>query len=222
MEIKDLVPTLPIHPKKKVKFRKLSNIKKIVVHTTDWNIEPLELAKYDIGPNHIDSTGCPSITYHYYIGKDGTVARTAAEEWVTWHAAGYNTESVAICLAYKTDPLFESGKISQPGPNNKPTEEMLKALDALLVYLCKRLKVNPKEILGHRELEGTGFTFQKGHKQLRKTCPGMTINLDILRARVFSLLQTEMMWKGFYTGRIDGLWGPKSEASFQLLLDGAS
>lgn len=217
MDIKDLVPVLPTHPKKKPKVRKLSDIKKIVVHTTDWDIQPLELAKYDLGPNHIDSTGCPSITYHYYIGKSGEVCRTADEAWVTWHAAMHNGNSVAICLAYKTDPVFESGKSKIPAPGKVPTPEMTKSLLSLLAHLCKKLKVSPLEIWGHRELSGTGFILVKGHKQLRKTCPGMSIDLDALRNAVVIQLQQEMKDKGLYAGKVDGDWGPKSQAAFKLL-----
>lgn len=219
MEIKDLVPVLPIHLKKKPKKRDLASIKKIVVHTTDWNIQPLELAKYDIGPNHIDSTGCPSITYHYYIGKSGEVFRTADEKWITWHAAMHNSNSLAICLAYKTDPLFESGKTKVPSPDKVPTPEMFESLIELLAHLCKQLKVDPREIWGHRELLGTGFILAKGHKQLRKTCPGMSIDLDDLRNEVAAKLQYEMKTLGFYLGRVDGIWGPKSQLAFEQFLN---
>jgi N-acetyl-anhydromuramyl-L-alanine amidase AmpD len=219
MEIKDLVPVLPVHPTKKPKVRKLSTIKKIVVHTTDWNIEPLELAKYDIGPNHIDSTGCPTATYHYYISKTGEVSRLVPEEFITWHAAMHNGNSLAICLAYKTDPAFESGKTKIASLDKLPTAEMLSSLSRLLVHLCKEFKISPKEIWGHRELLGTGFIISKGHKQLRKTCPGMSIDLDLLRKDTILVIQSEMASLGLYSGNIDGLWGPKSEASFQELLN---
>jgi hypothetical protein len=217
MNIKDLVPTLPTHPKKKPKIRKLSDIKKIVVHTTDWDIQPLELAKYDLGPNHIDSTGCPTITYHYYISKFGEVSRTADETWVTWHAAMHNSNSIAICLAYKTDPDFESGKTHLPKEGRIPTVPMLAALTLLLAHLCKFLHISPKEIYGHRELIGTGFILAKGHKKLKKTCPGMSINLDVLRGLVAAELQKQMQSIGLYLGKIDGDWGPKSQAAFKLL-----
>lgn len=214
----DLVSQLPLNSKKKPKVRPLSSIKQIIVHTTDWDIAPLELAKYDIGPNHIDSTGCPSITYHYLIEKDGTVSRTAKEEWVTWHAGGHNSNSLSIALVYKTDPAFESGK----GPykvNFTPTQEMLIALDDLLVDLCKKFRIPPTEIYGHRELIGTGFILFKGHKRLRKTCPGMSVDLDELRETIILRLQQEMLDHGFYKGIVDGHWGNKSKLGFQKLLD---
>jgi N-acetyl-anhydromuramyl-L-alanine amidase AmpD len=214
MIIQDLVSQLPTNPKKKPKTRKLSSIKKLILHTTDWDIAPLELAKYDIGPNHIDSTGCPSITYHYLIGKDGTVFRTAPEETITWHAGGYNTESIAVSLIYKTDPAFESGK-GKFNPDKVPTEAMMESLVELLVELCKKFKVDPLQIFGHRELFGTGFVLLKGHKALRKTCPGMAVDLDEVRENVVLELQEQMKARNIYRDLIDGDWGKKSQAAFK-------
>lgn len=209
MNVKNLVPTLPVHPTKKPDKRKLSSIQKIVVHTTDWEVDPVRLAQYDIGPNHISNTGCPTATYHYYINQAGEVSKLVNEDIVTWHAAGHNTNSVAICLAYKTDPQFESGKKKRPDPTKIPTAEMRAALQGLLVELCIRLAVSPTQIFGHRELFGTGFIFLKGHKALRKTCPGMTIDLGLLRINVIVELQQKIGVKS------DGVWGPKSEVAFR-------
>lgn len=218
MNIVDLVPELPTHPTKKPDTRPLSSINRLVVHCTDWEITPQELVKYDLGPNHISATGCPSITYHYFIERDGTVNRTAPPEWITWHAGNYNSRSLAITLAYKTDPDYESGKNHIPDPARIPTPSMMQSLYQLLAQLCKSFAINPTMISGHRELFGTGWFFVKEHKQLRKTCPGMYVDLDLLRKNVALLLQAEMITAKLYTGKLDGIWGPLSEAAFQALL----
>jgi N-acetylmuramoyl-L-alanine amidase len=217
MQVKDLVLELPLNLKKKPKKRPLSAIKKIVVHCTDWEITPQELAKYDIEPNHISSTGCPSISYHYLVEPDGTVERTAPEEWVTWHAGNYNDESIAVSLVYKTDPLFEQGKKKVPAADRIPTAEMMDSLKKLLPNLCLQFGISPLNVVGHRELEGTGWVWVKEHKALRKSCPGMWVNLDQLRRDVASSLQTTMKAGGFYAGKVDGLWGPLSEKAFVAL-----
>lgn len=217
MRIKDLVLELPVNLKKTPKKRALSSIKKLVVHCTDWEITPQELAKYDIEPNHISNTGCPSITYHYLVEPNGEVERTAPAEWITWHAGNHNNESLAVCLVYKTDPLFEQGKKKVPAADRIPTAEMMKSLRELLHDLCLQFGLSPLAIQGHRELEGTGWIWVKEHKQLRKSCPGMWVNLDQLRRDVASSLQTMMKEEGLYTGKVDGLWGPLSERGFQAL-----
>lgn len=210
MNIVNLVGTLPVHPKKKPNTRRLTNITKLVVHCTDWNVTPEALARYDIGKNHISSTGCPTITYHYLINQDGTVAKTVNHETVTWHAGGYNTESLAISLVYKTDPVFESGKSKIAQPGYLPTSTALTSLLELLSDLCLELNLLPTQVLGHRELIGTGFILFKGHKQLRKTCPGMSINLDQLRLDVAKKMQSTLSGLGIYTGILDGVFGKKS------------
>lgn len=213
MLIKDLVKALPVHPKKKPDTRKVNEINKLVVHTTDWNITPEALAQYDIGPNHISSTGCPSITYAYLVEKDGDILRTAPETWVTWHVGNHNRSSLGIALVYKTDPLFEQGKSKQLKAENAPTPKQMESLQALLTDLCLQMGLPPSSIVGHRELEGTGFIWVKEHKQLRKSCPGMAVNLDHLRRSVAGGLQTILLEEKLYTGKVDGIWGPKSQAA---------
>lgn len=217
MKITDLVSVLPTNPKQKIKIRSTSSIKRLIIHTTDWDIEPRELALYDIAPNHISSSGCPSITYHFHIGKSGEVSRTADPTWVTWHAGGHNSDSLSICLAYKTDPAYETGKALVAPANRLPTMAQLNSLAELIVQLCIEFKIPPANVLGHRELIGTGFIFLKGHKALRKTCPGMSIDLNDLRTVLTKTLQENMKAKGLYLGTIDGKWGPKSEAAFKSL-----
>lgn len=209
MEIKNIVATLPVNKTKKPTIRKLNAIKKIVVHCTDDTLKPLELARYDVGPNHISSTGCPTCTYHYYINQAGEVYQLVDDTTETWHAGGHNSNSVAICLSYKTDPAVENKKKDEPDPANTPSVQMRVALQDLLVVLCKKLAVSPIDIFGHRELFGTGFILLKGHKALKKTCPGMTVDLELLRYGVAAELQMELKVK------VDGEWGPKSEKAFR-------
>jgi N-acetyl-anhydromuramyl-L-alanine amidase AmpD len=218
MKIIDLVPSLPVHPTKKIKTRSLKQVTKIIIHTTDGDMTPSQLAKYDIGPNHIDKTGCPSVTYHYYIDKAGEVSRTAPWQWITWHAGGYNTESVAVVLNYKTDPAFESGKAKEVDTKFLPTGFQMVSLVETLLQLCQELKVSPTEVKGHRELFGTGFILVKGHKALRKTCPGRGIDLDQLRRELYFKLQIVMKEEGFYAGKLDGDWGPASKKAWAAFI----
>ena len=52
-EVIDLTWGLARHPTKSYKQRKLSKVKRIVVHTTDWGASAKTIAEYDIKPNHI-------------------------------------------------------------------------------------------------------------------------------------------------------------------------
>jgi N-acetyl-anhydromuramyl-L-alanine amidase AmpD len=183
----DIVNTLPVHATKLPK--KQTTIKKLVVHTTDGVVTPKGLAKYDIGPNHISSTGCPTITYHYLIKQSGEAFKTADLENVLWHAGNHNPESIAIALIYKQDHDWEELAVKKealhdPGPDNRPSEEAYTKLVDLLTALCIEHDLNEHDIYGHRELSGTGTIIVNGGLVFRKTCPGMSVNLDLLRSQV--------------------------------------
>jgi len=212
----DLTDVLPRHRGKPPAIRK--KIKRIVLHTTDWEVTPEELAAYDIGPNHISNTGCPTITYSYLVGLDGKIFKTARHEWVTWHVGNWNTGSLGVALVYKTNPEYEKAKVK--GKPTPPLEEgaspsglMNDSMIRLLVELCIHETVTPSNIYGHRELKGTGWFNQNGSRRLRKTCPGMAINLDRLRSRVTLALQHRLKDLGVYDGAIDGKFGSKSKGA---------
>ena len=215
-EVLDLSNELPVHPTKEIPKRK--TVKRFVVHTTDWVVDPEELAQYDVGPNHISNTGCPSITYHYLIGQDGSISKTANHDWVTWHVGNWNGGSLGIALVYKTDPAFEKaaarGKpITLVNSENRPSGLMLESLTWLLVQLCIHENVSPQKIFGHRELKGTGWFNDKGSKRLRKTCPGMALDMKELRSRVTWKLQETLKDLGEYKGDVDGDFGSMSKSA---------
>ncbi len=219
MKFTDLTVCLPCHPIKKPNKRKLSDIKRIVLHCTDWVVTPEKLTEYDLGPNHISSTGCPSPTYSWMIDKEGTIFKMVDETVITWHVGTWNPSSVGVALSYRTDPAFESDKNLKPAPDRVPTLAMMQNCIELLVQLCIDLKVPPTEVVGHRELPGTGFSWVKDHKVLRKTCPGRAIDMDNLRKDIFKKLQEIMREKNLYLGAIDGIWGPRSVRGFQVLVN---
>lgn len=189
----DIVNTLPVHATKLPK--KQIVIKKLVVHTTDGVVTPKGLAKYDIGPNHISSTGCPTITYHYLIRQSGEAFKTADLENVLWHAGNHNPESLAIALVYKQDHSWEelavkNATIHEASPDNRPSELAYSKLVDLLTALCLEHNLNELDIYGHRELSGTGTIVVNGELTFRKTCPGMSIDLNVLRGLIRDQLST--------------------------------
>jgi hypothetical protein len=215
----DISRTLPRHPTKKYSLRKKSDIKRIVIHTTNWNTTPEVLAKYDITPyfekngvkywNHISRTGCPAITYAEIITNDGRVFKTLPYEEVSWHVGIWNKSSLGVALMYECtnelgDDIFG------------PSEEALKSLYRRVGNLCLELGLPPteKHVVGHRELWGTGWFWSKGSKTLRKTCPGLKVDLDDVRDRVCKYVQLILKTKDLYRGKVDGSWGPMSQAAF--------
>lgn len=208
----DISRELPRHPTKYYKTRSLSRVNKIVVHTTDRDWSILQLAQYDIGPNHISDTGCPAITYHDVVMKNGTVFHTLPYKEVSHHAGGYNTGSVAVALMYKC--TNEGSKIQ-----NHPTVNAMKALISHCGKMCLKFGLTPDRIFGHRELKGTGWFLDKyGSKRLRKSCPGRFVDLDKLRKAVAEYMQIYLRIQGFYKDKIDGNFGKNSRAALQAFL----
>lgn len=207
----DLSRTLPRHATKIYDYRDISDISRIVVHTTDWACTPLELANYDIGPNHISSTGCPAITYHGLIMPDAAWIKTLPYTEVSWHVGVWNPGSLGIALVYRVSD--GNGQDAYA-----PAEKQLKALLRACGSLCLQLGVEPINVIGHRELKHTGWVFFKGSRKLRKTCPGLRVDMDLVRERVIKYVQLCLMMSRHYQGSADGYWGPASIAAFYRYL----
>ena len=128
----DITDELDRHPTKTYKLRNLRKIKRIVVHTTDWTTTPHRIAKYDVEPNHISSTGCPAITYHEMIGTSGEPYRTLDYKEVSWHSGVWNPTSLAIALCYRCS--------NKKGEDvYKPKKKLMKALQVRCGEMCLEL-----------------------------------------------------------------------------------
>lgn len=194
-------------PKRVYKKRKISKISAIVLHCDDWDADVWTIAKYDVTPHpdhHISPAGCAGFTYHFFVEKDGSVLYCQDLTDVTWHAGNHNGYTVGICMRYKAT-----------GNKNPPLSIQLERTTSLMADLCLRLGIDPDLIRGHRELPGTGYKIVNGKKKLRKTCPGLLVNLDKIRYDVSIKVQKVLKKYGFYTGEIDGIFGKKSERALK-------
>lgn len=220
MKLVDVRNLLPIHKTKKPSQQK--EIKRIVLHTTDTTNTILSIAKYDVEqPNHISKTGCPTITYHYIVLDNGDVCFCTDENNVTWHAGDWNANSIAVAMNYKTNTAVENGK-AKPSEKDKPSADQFHSTIEILSSLCLKHKLDPKNIFGHRELEGSGWKWvvdklKPGglRKSLLKTCPGMTVDMNVVRDLVAREMQQILKDLKLYDGEIDGDFGPKSLKALQ-------
>lgn len=207
MQIQDLRGELPIHKTRKYKRRNMKRANKIVFHCTDGNATVQQVARYDVTPhpdNHISPRGCPECTYHYFVDPDGTVFHCVDDNKIAWHAGNHNGSSIGISMRYKAT-----------GNNQGPPAKQLKSIYVLFTELCLKYGIDPDNIKGHRELYGTGYKIVNGVKKLRKTCPGMLVNLDKTRYIVSLSIQKILAACDLYTGEIDGIFGRKSEAALK-------
>ncbi len=154
-----------------------AGIDTIVLHCTamsDWNV--WDTARYHTGPNHISPDGCPTIAYAYFVESDGLVYRCLAHDVRSWHAGPWNDRGIGVCLAYDAGDA-------------PPPDCQLQAAAELCARLVGELGLEPSRVLGHRELEGSGYTVEKGRIVMRKECPGLAIDLDSFRRRVEEALK---------------------------------
>ena len=157
--------------------RDASLIDTVVLHCTampDWNV--WDVAKYHTGPNHISEKGCPTIAYAYFVEPDGTLYRCLSGDVRSWHAGPWNERSIGVCMAHL-------------GSDEPPPPEQLSAAVDLCASLAIDLNLGPDRVLGHRELEGTGYVIEDGKKVQRKDCPGRAVDMDEFRRRVEAAIQ---------------------------------
>lgn len=169
----------------------LGVINRLVIHCSDSNGDLESVMSYDAGPNHISKEGLPSLTYHYWIGKD-YVAQTLPLNVVSWHVGQWNSDSIGACLRYRATGAKEPPPFSQ----------MLLAVE-LASTVCLQLKMTPDQVVGHRELPGTGYDVRTG--SLKKECPGMLIDMTEFRYNVAKSMQTTLALV------VDGMFGPRSK-----------
>lgn len=154
-----------------------SGIDTVVLHCTampGWNV--WETARYHTGPNHISADGCPTIAYAYFVEPDGLIYRCLDDATRAWHVGEWNDRAIGVCMAYEAcdDP---------------PPDEQLTAAVDVCAALVRRLGLRAERVLGHRELEGTGFVVESGKPVLVKECPGRVVDMDEFRRHVAAAVE---------------------------------
>lgn len=201
-QLTDIRKTIPRHPTRKWGTRTKANA--IYIHTTGSNNQdPNKTARYHVTPgkqNHLSKRGAPCIAYHDFITKTGTIFHCNDYTDRTWHTKGSNRYGVGVTMAFR----------GQTG--EAPCELQYTALKEHLVVLCLYLKILPVNVKGHREADGFWKRLGRGGIKYKKTCPGMGVDLDALRADITRRLQRRLAAEGLYRGKIDGDFGRKSRA----------
>ena len=107
------------------------------------------------------------IGYHRVVYDDGTVHRGRPDEKPGAHVAGFNRESMGVCL---------SGNLNKRPP---AAAQYAKLIDEL-VDLCFWHSLPADAVLGHRETR----TLVPKRLATRKSCPGLFVDMDQVRADV--------------------------------------
>lgn len=192
----------PVDPHKKIVTRESRSIDKIVLHCTDashWT--PQRLAEFAIAER-----GFSICSYHFYV-MDTVVYHMVGNTVITPHAGIWNKHSLAIAIDFYPT-RYERNNI-RVDPN------VFKNAVETAGYLCIKHGISPTKdsLVGHRELMWTGFFRDKQDNiVLRKTCPGMTIDLDVFRHLVVKNVQRRLNEILGTQLTIDGIFGPKTKA----------
>jgi N-acetyl-anhydromuramyl-L-alanine amidase AmpD len=174
--IHDISAVLPSRGDRQV--RDVSAVDTIVLHCTampDWNV--WRTASYHTGPNHISEDGCPSIAYAYFVEPDGLLYRCLPHDVRSWHAGPWNERSIGVCMAY------DAGE-------DPPPPRQLEVAARVCASLALEFGLSPERVLGHRELEGTGYVMEDGRRIARKECPGAAVDMDAFRRMVTGLMES--------------------------------
>jgi hypothetical protein len=172
----------------------------VVFHCTDaegWS--PDRLARF-----FVDEKGWPICGYHFYVTADN-IYHMVDESLVTFHAAPFNTRGVAFSIDYYAT---RDERLDIP-----VDKELLDNAIDLAAGLCIKYNIPPikGKLVGHRELQFTGW-FKKGDNIiLRKTCPGMAIHLNKFRYDVCKRIQLRCNQIMPSLDLIeDGIYGPQT------------
>ncbi|WP_100406692.1 peptidoglycan recognition protein family protein [Bacillus solitudinis] len=159
MNIVDIRTKTPRHPTKKLTYRKLEDIRSVIVHH-GLTLRKLAGTNMESYLNfHITKNNWSIGGYPLGVEPDGTIKLCADFNIITPHVGNSNKHSLGICLP--GDFRFED-----------PTDPQYQGLLWLLaVYLPEKLP-NAFEIKGHSEMPGYSW----------KACP--VINMDKVRADV--------------------------------------
>lgn len=154
MHIHNLIGSLPTG-KKAYKQRSLAQIDTIVVHhSATKQGDARAFAQYHVGK------GWPGIGYHFVLNKSGRAFKCNTAATISYHASGYNSRSLGICLVGDFD-------------SEHPTPAQMDALIELCQELIRAYGI--KRVVGHREVPDA-----------HKSCPGANIDLETLRDAVFA------------------------------------
>jgi N-acetylmuramoyl-L-alanine amidase len=116
------------------------------------------------------SKGWTTLGYHRYVEKDGAVREGRPDSTTGAHAAGFNATTLGICCSGHGDVE----------PFN--TAQMLGLLHQIVIW-CRKYNLTPDRVIGHSE------TDDHGGPPVYKTCPGLMVDMALIRALVANKLE---------------------------------
>lgn len=171
------------------------------------------VAAYHTGPDsHLHEGGVESIAYTFAIRRDGQIVLCNDFDKAVWSQGfkGRPGDENAEFMSVMFEGMFKGPDFNDPSAGEPNHEQILSAL--LLWRLCKeQWRWRTDDLYGH-------FHFGK------PACPGSTLQAIIEAVRANSEKpkwhlgtaagrQRALKDIGFYSGEVDGVWGPMSRGA---------
>ena len=136
--IQDLSLFLLKHPSKRYSFRDTNTINTIVVHQTATE-DNGQFTAYDIARFHVNTNDWAGIGYHYLITDNGAIYKTNDENVISYHASGFNSNSIGVAITGNHDL------------GDEISTKKYNALVYLLAKLSNKYNISVENIIGHNE-----------------------------------------------------------------------
>ncbi len=191
--------------------RDLFQLKGVVWHQAlGWGTVE-DVARYHIGPdNHLLPGGLPSIAYTFAIRRDGEVLLCNDLEAKPWsqgtkeRPGDENAEFISVMF----EGLFAGRGVSGKNIGEPSTDQIISGLQ-LWKVLLNVFGFGPSDLYGHYHFGKPacpGYTLQRIIDAVRRTPEPDNGEHSMLR-----WYQEGLKRLGYYTGEIDGIWGPLSK-----------
>lgn len=222
----DARTTLARHASKRFELRSISEIKGGVVHQTAGADNPEATARYHVGPNHISSTGCPGMLYHFHIQRSGQIWWANDLELVTWSQGGRGCPVLGLHPNKNFMSIVLGGNFTGPGHSTKAAGPPFAQAHALLCLWGHLTGSVPAEGLPADLFNAVPCPVEAlyGHHNFGKpACPGGALSglLDGIHSyphETGATLVSALDWQKALVGvgmdlgsaGTDGVWGPTS------------
>ena len=198
---------------KKWKKRDPENLKGLVWHQElGWgSVE--NVAKYHTGQqSHLHDGGVESIAYTLAIRRNGQIVLCNDLNKAPWSQGfkGRKGDENAQFMSVMFEGFFNGEKVTEPSAGQPSDQQMLSGL--ILWQVCRHLwQWQGSDLYGH-------FLFGK------PACPGTTLQTIVEAVRMNAAQpkkkfnspksrQQALQGLGYYSGKIDGKWGPGSKSA---------
>ena len=126
----------------------MRKIKKVILHCSDSDvaahdhisvIREWHTKRGFVGPDGIAGSE-DDVGYHWFIDRNGGVAKGRDEKHIGAHAKGHNSDSIGVCLSGRTFP--------------NPHTHQFTAARALVVKILEQYGLKKEDVYLHRTFDG--------------------------------------------------------------------